>query len=115
MLDVSREGEQCGTIQGGIYQSTKKCATGLQCVPSNPYQPESLSYCTKLCPDTCYTCQDGESWNGGQMKNDQGYCEHYCSEWNNCGDGDKYQKYSVAVCHGCKITANQILEISLPE
>ena len=53
------------------------------------------------CPERCSTCKDGATWDGGKVVNNNGYCEHYCSKWGYCGDGEKYKIDPSAICYGC--------------
>ena len=53
------------------------------------------------CPVECSTCKEGAAWDGGKSLSSTGRCEHYCSKWGFCGEGEKYQKDPSAVCYGC--------------
>jgi len=56
---------------------------------------------TASCPVECSNCKEGATWDGGKSLSSSGRCEHYCSKWGFCGEGEKYQKDPSAVCYGC--------------
>lgn len=51
------------------------------------------------CPAKCKGCGSGGSGDGGLPTNSNGICEHFCSKWNACGNGDLYKTGDD--CRGC--------------
>ena len=44
------------------------------------------------CQQKCLTCKASEGGGGGKPLGPSGYCEHSCSKWGYCGEGEEYWK-----------------------
>jgi len=51
------------------------------------------------CPASCKTCKAGGSHDGGSPINSNGVCEHFCSNYGYCGNGNAYKTGDD--CSGC--------------
>merc|ERR1719334_2549738 len=56
----------------------------------------------EACPVSCKTCGSGGSSDGGLPTNSNGVCEHFCSIYGACGNGDAYRTGDD--CRGCTVS-----------
>ena len=66
-----------------------------------PIVPFCLYIYIVACPVECSSCKEGAAYDGGKALSSTGHCEHYCSKWGFCGEGEKYENDPSAVCYGC--------------